>query len=196
MIFGAGLVTPPMFEYLLERGCHLVIATRSVHKIQPVVDEIEQRVNNGKKIEVVLCDIQDESHMPLAEQLIQDADIACSLLPWTLHLVLAKLAIKHKTHFATASYVSKPMQELDAEFKAAGIISLNECGVDPGLDHMSAMRVIHRAQKGGGKLRSFISLCGGLPAPQHNNNPMQVADSARSCAPAARHLPRAGTWYS
>ncbi len=71
----------------------------------------------------------------------------------------------------TTSYVSEAMRKLDADAKKAGVIFLNELGLDPGIDHMEAMRVIHEIHDGGGKLRSFVSFCGGLPAPEANTNP-------------------------
>jgi saccharopine dehydrogenase-like NADP-dependent oxidoreductase len=73
---------------------------------------------------------------------------------------------------ATTSYVSEAMQALDKEAKDAGITIMNECGVDPGTDHMSAMRIIHDVQSKGGKILSFRSITGGLPAPESNDNPM------------------------
>ena len=72
----------------------------------------------------------------------------------------------------TTSYVSDAMRALDGQAKAAGLIFLNEIGLDPGIDHMSAMKIIHEVQKAGGKVASFRSYCGGLPAPEANDNPL------------------------
>lgn len=173
VVFGAGLVTPPLFEYLYNRGCTITIATRSPHKIEPVVRDITAKGGPGT-LDIVACDVTDDSAetRQVVERLVVAADIVLSLLPWTLHMQLAKLAIEHKTDFATASYVSAEMKALDGAFRDAGIISLNECGVDPGLDHMSAMKVMNDVRKRGGAIKSFVSLCGGLPAPSDNSNPM------------------------
>jgi len=83
----------------------------------------------------------------------------------------AKIALKHKKHFCTTSYVSDGMKALAPEAEKLGLIFLNECGVDPGLDHMSAQKIIDDAHAEGGKVVYFTSICGGLPAPQDNNNP-------------------------
>jgi saccharopine dehydrogenase (NADP+, L-glutamate forming) len=80
--------------------------------------------------------------------------------------------VKHGVHMVTTSYVKEPMAQLDAAAREAGVILLNEMGVDPGIDHMTAMRVIHRVQGEGGEITSFTSWCGGLPAPEANTNPL------------------------
>ncbi|UZP32607.1 hypothetical protein NXS19_000423 [Fusarium pseudograminearum] len=80
-------------------------------------------------------------------------------------------AIKAKKNVVTTSYVSPAMEELHEEAKAAGITVLNEIGVDPGVDHLYAVDFIDRIQQEGGKIKSFKSYCGGLPAPENSNNP-------------------------
>ena len=123
VVFGAGLVTPPLFEYLYNRGCTITIATRSPHKIEPVVRDITAKGGPGT-LDIVACDVTDDSAetRQVVERLVVAADIVLSLLPWTLHMQLAKLAIEHKTDFATASYVSAEMKALDGAFRDAGII--------------------------------------------------------------------------
>jgi len=103
--------------------------------------------------------------------LVKDSDIVVSLLPYTYHVTVAKLCIKHKKHMVTTSYVSEEMNALDEQAKNAGIILLNECGLDPGIDHMSAMRIIHQVDSNGGKVESFRSTTGALPSHEANNNP-------------------------
>jgi saccharopine dehydrogenase (NADP+, L-glutamate forming)/spermidine synthase len=107
----------------------------------------------------------------LLEELTNKADLVCSLLPYTYHVKAAKVAIKHKTHFCTTSYISDEMKALEDDAKNAGILLLNECGVDPGIDHMSAMKIIDEVHNSKGKIESFTSFTGGLPAPDSNNNP-------------------------
>jgi len=93
------------------------------------------------------------------------------MLPYAFHVLAAEVAIRHKVHFFTTSYVSDDMRKLDEAAKEAGVIVVNECGVDPGTDHMSAMKLIDRVTAEGGVIKSFTSYCGGLPAPKHNDNP-------------------------
>jgi saccharopine dehydrogenase-like NADP-dependent oxidoreductase len=93
------------------------------------------------------------------------------MLPYTYHVKIAEFCIKHKKHLVTTSYVSEAMKKLDKNARNAGILLLNECGLDPGIDHMSAMRVIHAVEKNGGKIISFRSTTGALPSFEANNNP-------------------------
>jgi saccharopine dehydrogenase (NADP+, L-glutamate forming)/spermidine synthase len=93
------------------------------------------------------------------------------MVPYSFHPRVAEFCIAHKKHMVTTSYVSEAMKKLDAEARKAGIIILNELGLDPGIDHMEAMRVIDEVKGKGGEIQSFISFCGGLPAPEANTNP-------------------------
>ncbi len=104
--------------------------------------------------------------------MIAEADLVVSLLPANYHAEIAKLCIELGTNMATTSYVSPEMKALDKPAKENGIVILNECGVDPGIDHMSAMRIVHDVEKRRGKITSFMSYCGGLPAPEANTNPL------------------------
>lgn len=104
--------------------------------------------------------------------LVEKSHAVISLLPYIYHFQSAKVALKYGKHFCTASYVSDDMETLHEEAKEKGLLLLNECGVDPGLDHMSAMRVIDAVHAKGGEIKSFYSVCGGLPAPAANNNPL------------------------
>jgi alpha-aminoadipic semialdehyde synthase len=97
--------------------------------------------------------------------LIASSDLVMSLLPAPLHPLVAKSCLEHGKNLVTASYVSEEMLELDEAFKAQGLLCLNEVGVDPGMDHMSAMKLIDETHAAGGKIKGFISLCGGLPSP-------------------------------
>ena len=163
VVFGAGLVAKPGIRYLLDNGFNVTVATRTVSKAKAIVGDHE----NGK---AVAFDITKDSLEDSG--LIQNNDLAISLLPYAYHPEIAKACVKHKKHMATTSYVSDAMRELDEAAKNAGIMILNECGVDPGTDHMSAMRVIDEVTSKGGKVVSFKSITGGLPAPDSNDNPM------------------------
>ena len=163
VVFGAGLVAKPGIRYLLDKGFKVTVATRTVSKAEAIVDNH----SNGKAVafDITKDSLEDSS-------LIQNNDLAISLLPYAYHPEIAKACIKHGKHMATTSYVSDAMKALDEDAKKAGILIMNECGVDPGTDHMSAMRVIHEVKGKGGKIISFRSITGGLPAPDSNDNPM------------------------
>ncbi len=162
VVFGAGLVAAPLVEYLLNQpDFEITVATRTVAKAERMVEDAK----NGKAVAFTI------DQMEKLEELIKEHDLAISLLPYTHHVTIAKMCLKYKKNMVTTSYVSEPMQALDAEAREKGVILLNECGLDPGIDHMSAMKIIHDVQNKGGKIASFTSFCGGLPAPDANDNP-------------------------
>lgn len=104
------------------------------------------------------------------EKAIQEAEIVISMLPASLHIEIAKDCLKFSKNMVTASYISQEMAALDAEVKEKGLVFMNEIGVDPGIDHMSAMQVIDRIRDNGGKMLLFESFCGGLVAPESDTN--------------------------
>jgi saccharopine dehydrogenase-like NADP-dependent oxidoreductase len=162
LCLGAGLVARPYVHYLCEHGFHVVIASRTM-------DKIEHVIQGSDNAEPVKFDIKTDDQ--LLNQLTSRADIVCSLLPYIHHVKAARVAIRHRKPFCTTSYISDEMKTLDREARDAGIVILNECGVDPGIDHMSAMKIINQVHKKAGKILSFTSFTGGLPAPEANNNP-------------------------
>src|SRR5690606_17633839 len=101
---------------------------------------------------------------------IEAADLVVSMLPAFMHMDVVKDCIRLKKHVITPSYVPDQLWKLDDEIKGAGLIVLNEMGLDPGIDHMSAMRIIDRIKKNGGELSAFESYCGGLVAPESDDN--------------------------
>jgi saccharopine dehydrogenase-like NADP-dependent oxidoreductase len=161
VVFGAGMVAGAHVEYLLDHGFAVTVASRTVSK----AEELVKGQPNGRAVAV-----NSDDH-PSLEALIREHDLAVSLLPYAYHPVVARLCIKHGVHMVTTSYVKQAMAELDEAARAMGVILLNEMGVDPGIDHMTAMRVIHKVQAQGGKIAGFVSWCGGLPAPEANDNP-------------------------
>lgn len=161
LILGAGLVVRPIVQYLLEKGYFVTVATRTKSK----ADEMIGGHPNGKS---VAWTVEDE---PALDKMIVGHDLTVSLLPYAHHVMVAKKCIAHKKDMVTTSYVKPPMQALDGEAKTAGIIILNELGLDPGIDHMSAMRIIDHIHGKGGKVEEFYSICGALPAPEGCNNP-------------------------
>ena len=102
---------------------------------------------------------------------ISNADLVISMLPAHMHVEVAQQCVGLKKHMVTASYVSKEMEELDQDAKDAGVVIMNEIGVDPGIDHMSAMRVIDQIKSKGAKILQFESFTGGLVAPESDDNP-------------------------
>ncbi|MGD2108721.1 MAG: saccharopine dehydrogenase C-terminal domain-containing protein [Phycisphaerae bacterium] len=162
LVLGAGLVTRPLVRYLLDQpDLHVTVASRTVSKADALVD--------GHPHGTTMTLLADDTDK--LEKLISEHDLSVSLLPAPLHPVVAELCIKHRKHMVTTSYVSPQMKALDRRAKDAGVMILNEIGVDPGIDHMSAMRIIDDVRNRGGKVVSFKSYCGGLPAPDNNDNP-------------------------
>jgi saccharopine dehydrogenase (NADP+, L-glutamate forming) len=162
LILGAGLVARPLVRYLLDQpDLHVEVASRTVSKAEKLVDghprgvAKELNLKNEEKL-------KDE---------VAKSDLVISMVPYAFHPKVAEFCIAHKKHMVTTSYVSDAMKKLDRDARAAGIVILNEVGLDPGIDHMEAMRVIHEIHDKGGELLSFISFCGGLPAPEANTNP-------------------------
>ncbi|MBE0634867.1 saccharopine dehydrogenase NADP-binding domain-containing protein, partial [Candidatus Bipolaricaulota bacterium] len=163
LVLGAGLVAGPLVRYLLNVDEFTVaVASRTVEKAQALTGS----ASNGIALS---SNVKDEAAL---ESLIADHDLSISLLPYVYHPTVARLCVKHRKQMVTTSYVKPEMQALNTEAKAAGVILLNEIGVDPGIDHMSAMEVIHQIAEKGGKLISFTSNTGGLPAPDANDNPL------------------------
>ena len=162
LVFGAGLVARPMVRYLLDKANYEVtVASRTIRKAEVIVDGHRNGTSLAFDIE------RDENLLDL----VMEHDLAVSLLPYTYHVDIAKAAIKAGVDMVTTSYVSDGMRALDAEAKDAGILLLNEMGLDPGIDHMEAQRVIDEVHGKGGRIKGFISYCGGLPAPEANTNP-------------------------
>ncbi len=162
VILGAGLVAKPLVRYLLDQmDFNVKVASRTVSKAEKLVGDHPRGVAES-------LNVTDEAAL---ESQVKGADLVISLVPYAHHVTVAKLCIKHKVQMVTTSYVSKPMRELDGQAKEAGVTVLNEIGLDPGIDHMSAMKIIHDMESKGRKVTSFRSFCGGLPAPEANTNP-------------------------
>jgi saccharopine dehydrogenase (NADP+, L-glutamate forming) len=162
LVLGAGLVTKPLVRYLLDAPeIQVVVASRTVSKAQALVEGHPQ--GDARELNV-----EDTRAL---RAMIADADLAISLLPYIYHPKVAAICVESGKDMVTTSYVSQAMRDLDEAAKEAGVILLNEIGVDPGIDHMSAKKIIDEVQGKGGKVTSFRSWCGGLPAPEANTNP-------------------------
>jgi saccharopine dehydrogenase-like NADP-dependent oxidoreductase len=164
LIIGAGRSASSLIQYLLNKSTqenlHLTIADISLELAL-------RKTNNHQNATAIAFDInnQEQRHAEIAK-----ADIVISMLPAHLHIEVAKDCIIYKKNMVTASYISDAMQELDAAAKENGLIFMNEIGLDPGIDHMSAMQVIDAIRDKGGKMILFESFCGGLVAPECDDN--------------------------
>jgi len=162
LILGAGLVAKPLVRYLLDQpDFEVTVASRTVSKAEKLIDSHPK--GTAKSL-----NLKDEEGL---RDEVKNADLVISMVPYTFHTLVAKFCIEFKKQMVTTSYVSDEMKSLDTQAKEAGIIILNELGLDPGIDHMEAMRIIHEVENKGGKITSFTSYCGGLPAPEANTNP-------------------------
>lgn len=163
VVFGAGLVAGAHVRYLMEHDFQVTIASRTLGKAQELVGQHP----NGQAL---AFDIDKEGDERL-DEIVAQHDLGVSLLPYIYHPRVARACIRGRKHMVTTSYVKDEMRTLEGEARKAGVSILNEIGVDPGIDHMTAMKVIHQVQKNGGEITSFTSYCGGLPAPEANTNP-------------------------
>lgn len=162
LILGAGLVAKPLVRYLLDQPeFEVVVATRTVSKAIKLID-------NHPKGTAKTLNLKNEEGL---RDEVKDADLVISMVPYAFHTLVARFCIEFKKQMVTTSYVSDEMKALDGKAKIAGILILNEIGLDPGIDHMEAMRIIHEVEAKGGEITSFTSYCGGLPAPEANTNP-------------------------
>lgn len=165
LLFGAGKSATVLIAYLLdnavEHNWHLTIADTDI-------EQAMQKMKGHAHGSAVFFDANDDDYR---EELVSKADLVISMLPATMHIPVAKACLKFSKHLITASYVSAEMAALDEEAREKGVVLLNEMGLDPGIDHMSAMQIIHRIKQQEGHITSFKSYTGGLVAPESNDNP-------------------------
>ncbi|XP_052198511.1 alpha-aminoadipic semialdehyde synthase isoform X2 [Diospyros lotus] len=183
LILGAGRVCRPAAEFLASIGSissqqFLKTCTEDEFEepndVQVIVaslylrdaEEIIEGIPNAKAVQL---DIMDSGSL---HKYISQVEVVISLLPPSCHSIIAKASIELRKHLVTASYVDDSMLKLDEAAKSAGITILGEMGLDPGIDHMMAMKIINQAHVRGGNIRSFTSYCGGLPSPEAANNPL------------------------
>ncbi len=164
LVIGSGKSSSYLIKYLLDKS--------TSEKLQITIGDINienanKLIGNHDNAKAIVLDIFNEASRIKA---IKNADIVVSMLPARLHIEVAKDCISYKKHMVTASYISPEMQALDADAKANGLVLMNEIGVDPGIDHMSAMQVLDKIRNQGGKIILFESFTGGLVAPESDNN--------------------------
>jgi saccharopine dehydrogenase-like NADP-dependent oxidoreductase len=165
LLFGAGKSATCLIDYLISEielnGYSLTVADSNLRLAQ-------SKIGNNPYAKAVLSDVQNDM---ARSALIQDADIVISMLPPSLHFLVAKDCIEFGKNLLTASYVDEKIKQLEKQVNEKKLLFLCELGLDPGIDHMSAMELITRIKKEGGKITSFKSHTGGLVAPESDNNP-------------------------
>ena len=164
LVIGSGKSSSYLIKYFLDKAesenLHITIGDINTNNAKALI-------GNSTRANTITLDVFDEESRSKA---IKNADIVVSMLPARFHIEVAKDCVKYGKNMVTASYVSKEMEALDKDAKTKGLIFMNEIGVDPGIDHMSAMQVIDRIRDKGGKIILFESFTGGLVAPESDNN--------------------------
>jgi saccharopine dehydrogenase-like NADP-dependent oxidoreductase len=164
LVIGSGKSASSLIKYFLDNSVnenlHITIGDINI-------DNAKRLIGNHKNAQAINLDIFNETSRVNA---IKNADIIVSMLPARFHIEVAKDCIVYSKNMVTASYVSPEMKALDTDAKAKGLVFMNEIGVDPGIDHMSAMQVLDSIRAKGGKILLFESFTGGLVAPESDNN--------------------------
>ncbi|KAK2842766.1 hypothetical protein Q5P01_012966 [Channa striata] len=165
LLLGSGYVSGPVVEYLTrDKKIQVTVASALLRQAEVLAAKYPNT------IPVTLDVSSQEARL---DSLVQDHDLVISMLPYSFHPMVAKHCIKRKVNMVTASYLSPAMKELQSSVEQAGITIVNEMGLDPGIDHMLAMKCIDQAKAGGCTVESYISFCGGLPAPECSDNPLR-----------------------
>lgn len=164
LIIGAGKSTSYLLDYLLEKS--------ESEKLKITIGDLDttsipERIQSHQNCSIITLDIFKDQERITA---IQGADLVISMLPARFHIKIAEECLTYKKHLVTASYISQELKKLNQKVKENGLVFMNEIGLDPGIDHMSAMQVIDRIRDQGGKILLFESFCGGLVAPEYDDN--------------------------
>jgi saccharopine dehydrogenase (NADP+, L-glutamate forming) len=161
LLLGSGFVAKPALDDLTaDKEYEVTVACRTVEKAKELA---------GDRAKAIAVDATDEASIDAA---VADCDLVISLIPYIHHATVIKSAIKNKKHVVTTSYINPQMKELEQQAKDAGIVVFNEIGLDPGIDHLYAVKTFDEVHKKGGKINSFLSYCGGLPAAEDSDNPL------------------------
>src|SRR5512138_1892264 len=149
LVLGSGMVARPMIRHLLENGFSVTVASNTP-------DRTVKMIGGHPNGTSVTWEADDEATLGT---LVARHDLTVSLLPYAFHVMVARHCIQNRKHMVTTSYVKPEMKALDGPAQEAGVIILNEIGLDPGIDHMSAMRIIDTVHGKGGAVLEFYSLC-------------------------------------
>ncbi|CAL1518318.1 saccharopine dehydrogenase C-terminal domain-containing protein [Chitinophaga sp. MM2321] len=167
LLFGAGKSATSLIDYLLANAprqkWHVTVADNDLILIK-------SKIGKSYYASPATIDINDQA---ARQQLIRDTDLVISLLPPPLHIIVARDCLQFHKNLLTASYIDPEVRKLEKEIEKAGLLFMYEMGLDPGIDHMSAMKLIHSIEKKGGQIFSFKSYCGGLVSPDSIDNPWQ-----------------------
>ncbi len=163
LVLGAGFVAEPVVEYLSRRSENQITLANYV------LAEAKNLASKFSGVKAIQLDVANQDEV---KKQLKGFDLAVSLVPAPFHAAIAKACIATKVSMVTASYESDEMRALAKEAKDADITILNEIGLDPGIDHLSAMQIIDKAHEKGESIDCFVSWCGGLPAPEFNDNPL------------------------
>ncbi|KIR40645.1 alpha-aminoadipic semialdehyde synthase [Cryptococcus deuterogattii 99/473] len=164
LLLGSGLVAGPAVDVFAARpDVHLIIASNNLA-------EAQSHIRGRPNVEAVALDVADDAKM---SEYVEEADIVVSLLPAPMHPRVAKHCLDHSRHLVTASYNSPELQALHSQAVEKDVIFLGECGLDPGIDSMAAMRILERVKREGKQVKSFVSWCGGLPELSASKGPLR-----------------------
>ena len=162
LVLGAGFVAAPLVEYLVRKGHAITLASHLLHEAEAISDLYET-------VSPIQLDVSDADAL---STIVRDHDLVVSFVPYVFHIAVAKVCIKEAKHLVTASYETDEMRRLNQAAKDADVTVVNEIGLDPGIDHLSAMKIFDEIHQNGESLDSFVSWCGGIPAPSANDNPL------------------------
>jgi len=166
LVLGSGMMVEPLLDYLLQRKENTITLGSN---IITAAQEICQRKDISRCIPVEVDVVKDSSKL---KKLVEEHNIVISYVPPTFHMYIANACLDVGRNLITASYISPEMQKIDDEVKSKGLIFMNEIGLDPGLDHIFAHKVINEANKNGEKVISYESWCGALVATEYATNPL------------------------
>ncbi|RPD57107.1 Saccharopine dehydrogenase [Lentinus tigrinus ALCF2SS1-6] len=168
LLLEAGAVARPCAEYITRRPENvLTVACRTLKSAEALANGLRNTTAT-----VLDAGSEDPEKRAALEKAIAEHDLVISLIPYSYHPNVIKAAIKGQTNVVTTSYISPAIRELEDEIKKAGIVVMNEIGLDPGVDHLYAVKVVDEVHAKGGKVKEFYSFCGGLPAPECAGNPL------------------------
>lgn len=178
LVLGAGFVARPCIKYLARTPSHTITVADITEDIARAaiadnVDSVRRGEDNATLVPVAL----DVTNMDALSAMVAQHDLVISLLPRQFNLNVVKACIEHGKSMVNSSYVLPEVKELEDMIKAKGIIILNECGLDPGIDHISSLDLIDKIRARGGTIKTFISWCGALPAPETGLNPFKYTFS-------------------
>jgi len=163
LVLGTGYVVKPLVDYFIDKCKYEVLVASRDNKHSGLI--VAGRALGNRVLWSATPPYNE------LDEMVKGVDLAVSMIPPNMHVIVANVCLKHGINMVTTSYISPEMKALDEKVKKAGIIVLNEIGEDPGIDHMGAMKMINQVKKEGGKIKSFKSYGSGIPSFEHNNNP-------------------------